>query len=81
MVFEVSKRTYVDLISFDTVFKIKIVKFECTTKHSDLSSYFDSFYTGEYIGSQSERERERERERGREGEREKERIYITAREN
>ena len=55
------------------MFKIKIVKFECTTKHSDLSSYFDSFYTGEYIGSQSEREREREREReggGRERKRE-----------
>ena len=65
VVFEVSKRTYVDLISFDTVFKIKNVKFECSTEHSDLSSYFDSFYTGEYIGSQRERERggrERKRE-------------------
>ena len=40
--FEARKRIKVDLISFDMVIKIKVVKFECTTEHS---SYCYSFHT------------------------------------
>ena len=37
--FEVRKRRKVDLISFDMVIKIKVVEFECSTEHSNISSY------------------------------------------
>ena len=43
--FEARKRRKVDLISFDMVIKIKVVKFECTTDHSDISTYCYSFHT------------------------------------
>ena len=43
--FEARKRRKVDLISFDMIIKIKVVKFECTTEHSNISSYCYSFYT------------------------------------
>ena len=43
--FEARKRRKVDLISFDMVIKIKVVKFECTTEHSNISSYCYSFHT------------------------------------
>ena len=32
--FEARKRRKVDLISFDLVIKIKVIKFKCTTEHS-----------------------------------------------
>ena len=44
-VFEARKRRKVDLINFDMVIKIKVVKFECTTEHSNISSYCYSFHT------------------------------------
>ena len=37
--FQARKRRKVDLISFDMIIKIKIVKFEWTTEHSNISSY------------------------------------------
>ena len=43
--FEARKRRKIDLISFDMVIKIKVVKFECTTEHSYISSYSYSFHT------------------------------------
>ena len=43
--FEAIKRRKVDLINFDMVIKIKVVKFECTTEHSNISSYCYSFHT------------------------------------
>ena len=33
---EARKRRKVDLISFDMVIKMKVVKFECTTEHSNV---------------------------------------------
>ena len=36
---EARKQRNVDLISFDMVIKIKVVKFEFTTEHSNISSY------------------------------------------
>ena len=44
-VFEARKRRKVYLISFDMVIKIKVFKFECTTEHSNISSYRYSFLT------------------------------------
>ena len=44
--FEARKRgEKIDLISFDMVIIIKVVKFECTTEHSKISSYCYSFHT------------------------------------
>ena len=43
--FEARKRRNVDLINFDMVIKIKVVKFECTTEHSNIFSYCNSFHT------------------------------------
>ena len=43
--FEARKRRKVDLISFDMVIKIRVVKFKCTTEHSYISSYCYSFPT------------------------------------
>ena len=43
--FEARKRRKVDLISFYMVIKIKVVKFEYTTEHSNISSYCYSFHT------------------------------------
>ena len=43
--FEARKRRKVDLISFDMVNRIKIVKFECTTEHSNISSYTVTRFT------------------------------------
>ena len=34
-----------DLSSLDMVIKIKVVKFECTMEHSNISSYCYSFHT------------------------------------
>ena len=43
--FEAIKRRKVHLIWFDMVIKIKVAKFECTTEHSNISSYCYSFHT------------------------------------
>ena len=37
--FEWRKRRKVNLITIDMVIKIIVVKFECTTEHSNISSY------------------------------------------
>ena len=42
--FEARTRRKVDLISIDMVIKIKVVKFECTTEDSNISSYCYSFH-------------------------------------
>ena len=41
--FEVRKQRKVGL-----VYKIKVVKFECTTEHSNISSYCYSFHTSQF---------------------------------
>ena len=42
--FEARKRRKVHLISFDMVIKLKVVKFECTSEYSIISSYCYSFH-------------------------------------
>ena len=37
------KTEKIDLISFDMIIKKKVVKFECTKEHSNISFYFHSF--------------------------------------
>ena len=46
--FEARKRRKVDLISFDMVIKIKVIKFKCTTEHSNISSYCYPFHTSKF---------------------------------
>ena len=52
--FEVRKLRKVYLIRFDKAIKIKVVKFVYTTKNSDLSPYFYSFHTSQFVSEEHE---------------------------
>ena len=51
--FEVRKQRKVDLIRFDTAIK-KVVKFVYTMENSDLSPYFYSFHTSQFVSEEHE---------------------------